>query len=97
MGHHGFYFRGPLGAHNLAARNLGMFCHIARGIDQETWLFHLRRGDYSKWLREAVKDVGLADVVREVEARVGTDASLMPKGSRDEICGAIESRYTLSE
>ena len=64
MGYNGFYFRGPGGRHNLAARNLGMFCHVARGIDDETWLFHLRRGDYSRWLREAVKDGILADVVR---------------------------------
>ena len=48
MHHHSFYFRGPTGGHNLAAPNLGMFCHIARGMDEETWLFHLRRGDYSQ-------------------------------------------------
>ena len=93
MGHHSFYFRGPTHGHNLAAPNLGMFCHIARGIDEETWLFHLRRGDYSRWIRDAVKDGDLADAVLQVETLSG----LAQKESRDEICDAIESRYTLSE
>jgi hydroxymethylpyrimidine pyrophosphatase-like HAD family hydrolase len=97
MGYHSFYFRGPGGMHNLAARNLGMFCHIARGIDEETWEFHLRRGDYSRWLRETVKDGTLADVVRQVEVQADAPGSLTLKGSRGEICDAIESRYTLPE
>lgn len=97
MGDHSFYFRGPAFRHNLAARNLAMFCHIAKGIDEETWLFHLRRGDYSRWLREAVKDGHLADVVRQVELRARAADDPTPEESRDEICGAIEGRYTLSE
>jgi hypothetical protein len=43
-----FLFRGPRQNHNLSASNLSLLCHIGRGIDQETWLFHLRRGDYSR-------------------------------------------------
>jgi len=37
---HSFYFRGPDGRHNLKAQNLAIFCQIAQGIDEETWLFH---------------------------------------------------------
>jgi hypothetical protein len=32
-----------------------LFCNIGRGIDEETRLFHLHRGDYSRWIRESVK------------------------------------------
>jgi hypothetical protein len=41
---HSFYFRGPEGRQNLKAQNLTIFCQIAEGIDEETWLYHLRRG-----------------------------------------------------
>jgi hypothetical protein len=56
MRYHSFYFRGAKGRQNLKAQNLIVFSQIADGIDEETWLFHLYRGDYSRWFREAVKD-----------------------------------------
>ena len=43
-----FYFRGPARALNLWAQNLSMFLQIAEGIDDATWLHHLRAGDYSR-------------------------------------------------
>ncbi|MEO7774808.1 MAG: phosphoglycolate phosphatase, partial [Steroidobacteraceae bacterium] len=46
--HHSFYFRGPDGRQNLRAQNLGIFCQIAEGIDEQTWSFHLHRNDYSR-------------------------------------------------
>lgn len=87
-----FWFRGPKGKHNLSAPNLSLFCHIGRGIDEETWLFHLRRGDYSRWIRDSVKDRDLAEVVRQVEERCDHD----PQDSRNRICDAIEAKYSLS-
>jgi phosphoglycolate phosphatase (TIGR01487 family) len=87
-----FWFRGPKEKHNLSAPNLCLFCHIGRGIDEETWLFHLRRGDYSRWIRDSVKDRDLAEVVRQVEERSDND----PKDSRKRICDAIEAKYSLS-
>jgi hypothetical protein len=33
----------------------------------ETWLYHLRRHDYSAWLREAIKDSAIAVAVALVE------------------------------
>jgi HAD superfamily hydrolase (TIGR01484 family) len=93
MKYHSFIFRGPKERHNLAAPNLSLFCHIGRGIDEETWLFHLHRGDYSRWIRESVKDEGLAQVVRRVEER----SDLTPSESRTRICDAIDAKYTLPE
>lgn len=46
-----FYFRGPDGRHNLRVDNLEEFVRIARQVDDETWLYHLHRGDYSHWCR----------------------------------------------
>ena len=88
-----FYFRGAAGQHNLKAQNLVIFAQIAAGIDEETWLFHLRRGDYSRWFRDAVKDPYLADQTERIEQR----QDLQPAETRDLIRSFIEARYTLPE
>ena len=86
-----FYFRGPQYKLNLKAHNLQLFLHIADGVDDATWTFHLRRGDYSTWLRAQVKDDGLADEVDRVER----DPALTAAGSRAAVRAAVEQRYTL--
>jgi hydroxymethylpyrimidine pyrophosphatase-like HAD family hydrolase len=85
-----FYFRGPGNKSNLRAQNLEMFCQLAEGVDEDTWRHHLAAGDYSRWLRECIKDVELADEVAAVEATAGKDIG----GSRGKIRAAIEKRYT---
>ncbi len=87
-----FYFRGPDGRLNLRAHNLELFVQMADGIDDATWLFHLRAGDYARWFRDAIKDEGLAAVAAGLEARPDIDASQ----SRKRIREAIEQRYTAS-
>ncbi|WP_018174178.1 MULTISPECIES: HAD family hydrolase [unclassified Thioalkalivibrio] len=88
---HSFYFRGPDSRHNLKAQNMAIFCQIAQGIDEQTWLFHLRRGDYSRWFRHAVRDEFLADEAQRVEQR--TD--LAPAQTRQMITELAQARYTL--
>ena len=51
-----FYFRGPEGKLKLRAHNLIVFIDLADGVDDETWLYHWRRGDVSEWLRSSIKD-----------------------------------------
>ena len=86
-----FFFRGPQGRLNLRAQNLQMFLQIADGVDDDTWRFHLREGDYSRWLRDAIKDNELADEAAEVEAAADAD----PRESRRRLREAITQRYTL--
>jgi HAD superfamily hydrolase (TIGR01484 family) len=88
-----FYFRGPYQRVNLKAQNLSIFAQIALGIDEETWMFHLRRGDYSRWFRDAIRDPLLADEAARIEAR--TD--LAPGQTREMIRELINARYTLPE
>lgn len=85
-----FYFRGSDNRLNLRAHNLIMFMQLADGVDDATWLHHLRAGDYSRWLREAIKDRDLAREAAEVEASPQADAA----ASRERIRAAIERRYT---
>lgn len=82
-----FTFRGPQGAMNLRVRNLMNFIQIAEGIDDETWLYHLRRGDYSRWFRDSIGDDELADQIAEAEHGA-------PGESRKRIIEAIEAKYT---
>lgn len=93
MRHNSFYFSGPAGRQNLRAQNLVIFAQIAEGIDEETWLFHLYRGDYSRWFREAVRDSYLADQTERIERR----RDLQPSETRDLIRSFIEARYTLPD
>ncbi len=85
-----FYFRGKDGKLNLRAQNLILFNQIAEGVDDETWLYHLRSGDVARWFRDAIKDDELA---REAEALEKQDLSA--RQSRAKIREAIEKRYTL--
>ena len=84
-----FYFRGPEGKLNLRAQNLIVFLQMAAGVDDGTWQFHLNRGDYSRWFRDAIKDVGLSNLAREVEA-----SSAPPAESRAMIRKLVEDQYT---
>lgn len=84
-----FHFRGPENKLNLRAQNLSLFLQIAEGIDDETWMFHLDRQDYSNWIRIAIKDEPLAMEVARIES-----AKLSPAESRNQIKSVIERQYT---
>jgi hydroxymethylpyrimidine pyrophosphatase-like HAD family hydrolase len=86
-----FYFRGPDGKLNLRAQNLIVFRQLAQGVDDATWLHHLRQGDYSRWMEAAIKDPSLARTVQQVEGMTVLSA----QESRQRIADAIEERYTL--
>jgi hydroxymethylpyrimidine pyrophosphatase-like HAD family hydrolase len=85
-----FYFRGPQGRLNLRAQNLERFTQVADGVDDETWQYHLRRHDVSRWFRTTIKDESLAAEADDVEAR----DDLSPNDSRSRIRAAIQRRYT---
>jgi len=67
-----------------------VFLRLAEGIDDATWSYHLRRGDYARWFREVIKDPELA----EEAARIEKIPHLGPSESRALIRAAIEQNYT---
>ncbi|MGH9626981.1 MAG: hypothetical protein ACRD7E_01245, partial [Bryobacteraceae bacterium] len=85
-----FYFRGPEDKLNLRSQNLIMFLQIADGVDDETWMHHLKQGDYSRWLREQIRDEELAGEVAAIEQ----GGNLAAAESRRQIREAIERKYT---
>jgi hypothetical protein len=86
-----FYFRGPEGKLRLRAPNLLLFMDLADGVDDETWLFHLKRSEVSEWLRNGIRDESIANEVAEIERQKEID----PHESRKRIRELIEARYTL--
>lgn len=87
---HSFYFRGPEEKLNLRAPNLQLFTHLAEGIDDDTWLHHLHRHDFSAWFRDGIKDDALADAARQIEDEPKLDAA----ESRRRTIVLIADRYT---
>jgi hydroxymethylpyrimidine pyrophosphatase-like HAD family hydrolase len=92
-----FYFRGPRGRLNLRAQNLHFFLQIADGLDAGTWLYHLRRRDYSAWARKAIKDERLASEVAAIEAGAGDHAGTaeaLADDTRRRVRAAVETHYS---
>jgi hypothetical protein len=65
---------------------------LADGVDDATWLHHLRERDYSRWFRETIKDEELAADAAAIEVQAEFDAG----ESRARIRAAIEQRYSLA-
>jgi hypothetical protein len=84
-----FWFRGPDGSLTLRAQNLQLFLQLGDGVDDQTWLHHLRQGDYARWFREAIKDEVLAAEAEDIQHRHGDD----PAESRARLREAVEHRY----
>jgi len=85
-----FYFRGPRGDLKLRAQNLVIFLQLAEGVDDQTWLHHLRAGEYSRWFEEAIKDPELAIEASAVEQ----DETLSVEETRSRIKEMVERKYT---
>ena len=88
LGPSSFYFRGPAGALNLRAQNVQMFAQLAAGVDEATWLYHLRRGDIARWMADCVKDSELATEV----AAIAADEDMPPAQSRTRVIEAVSAR-----
>jgi hypothetical protein len=86
-----FYFRGEQGKLNLRAKNLIQFLELAEGVDDDTWAYHFRLGDYSRWFRDSINDEELAEEAERVErSHNPAKAESLPL-----LRTAIERRYTL--
>jgi hydroxymethylpyrimidine pyrophosphatase-like HAD family hydrolase len=86
-----FYFRGPESKLNLRAQNLLQFLEVAAGVDDDTWTYHFRRADYSRWFRDVIKDTELAAAASAVER----DRFISRGAALAALRAAVESRYTL--
>jgi hydroxymethylpyrimidine pyrophosphatase-like HAD family hydrolase len=84
-----FYFRGPKNELNLGAQNLRMFLEMGKGVDDETWLYHLKRGDYSNWFRDVIHD----DELAAVATRLQKNGDATTEKTRHELANFIAQKY----
>lgn len=85
-----FYFTGPENRFKIKCQNLFLFLQISDGLDDRTWDFHLKRGDYSNWFRHVICDPSLADETGRLER----NQSLSAAETRQRIKKLIEQRYS---
>lgn len=83
-----FIFTGKAGKMKLKANNLVLFAHIAEGIDDATWKYHLQNGDFTKWFTNAVHDDELATISEEAEKDKSAEQS------KKKIIAYINQKYT---
>lgn len=89
MANNSFIFTGPDNKLSLKATNLIMFVHLAEGIDDDTWLYHLKRRDYWNWFTHTVHDEDLASIAEEAEKKIPS-----AEESKRMILNAINQKYT---
>jgi len=86
-----FVFYGPERKLKLRAYNLTTFLELAAGVDDGTWLYHLRAREYSKWFREGIQDDELAREIERIELKHANDAV----ASLDAVHKVVQERYSL--
>jgi HAD superfamily hydrolase (TIGR01484 family) len=75
---------------SMAADNLMVFLDLLEGVDERTFEFHRRAGDYSRWFRGVIGD---DDLAREAET-AERDEKMPLEESRNLIREAVRRRYT---
>ncbi len=90
MGFH-FYFEINQPA-NLNAKTLQEFYMAIKQVSADSLEFHLYRGDFENWLKEACKNPELADKVGGVKA-----AGLTGEELRAELLKALDANYGIRE
>jgi len=90
MEYNSFFFRGPENKLNLKAYNINVFAQLAEGVDEKTWLYHLKKNDYSGWFKNALHDPTLAGLIYEVEQTNDNAES-----SKQAILKFIKETYTV--
>jgi CBS domain-containing protein len=82
LGNDSFFFEGPSGHFDFRAPSLIAFVQVAAKVSDETWLRHLREGNYSRWFREVLNDPVLAEEAAAFECRHDEPAAASRAGVR---------------
>jgi len=90
MEYSSFFFKGPANKLNLKAYNVNIFSQLASGVDDETWLYHLKQHDYSEWFKDALHENNLAKDIYEIEATIDDAES-----SKQKILKLIKENYAV--
>ena len=88
-----FHFYTQIGYPTVhSAQSLAEFYRLAEQIGADSLEFHLYRGDFENWLKDAFNDAKLADDFGEIKK-----TNLKGEALRKEILKAIDSKYSINE
>lgn len=82
LGSDSFFFEGPSGHFDFRATSLIAFLQVAAKVSDETWVRHLRQGNYSRWFGEVLNDPVLAREAAAFESRDDLPAAESRAGVR---------------
>ena len=89
----GFHFYGgidqPL---NLTALTLAEFYKIIKQVNVSSIEFHLYRGDFEKWVKEACKESELAEEIGSVKAE-----DLKGEDLRAKLLKVLDAKYSVQD
>ena len=88
----GFHFRTDHGRTGVVATNLRQFLTAIQHCDPAVIRHHTRNGDFSRWVRDVLRDPGLASQLRHIEYSAASGGVEL---IRTEMLDAVTSRYTL--
>jgi predicted transcriptional regulator len=77
---------------NFTAQSLEEFYRFIKQVSVNSVEFHLYRGDFENWLKEACKDAALANEIRGVKA-----AGLKGEDLRKELLKVLDAKYGIQE
>jgi predicted transcriptional regulator len=72
------------------AQTLEEFYRFVEQVNGESLEFHLYRGDFENWLKDAIKDAELAEEIGKIK-----NANLKGEDLRKEILNAVEAKYSI--
>jgi hypothetical protein len=88
----GFHFRTEHERTGVVATNLRQFLTVIQHCDPAVIRHHVHHGDFSRWVRDVLRDPGLADQLRDIEHRVAEGGI---ESIRSQLTDAISARYML--
>jgi len=64
-----FHFSSPSGFIGHTTYSLDQFCELLSIVPGDSFQYHLERGDFTRWIKEALGDTDLADSIRDCTER----------------------------
>jgi hydroxymethylpyrimidine pyrophosphatase-like HAD family hydrolase len=88
----GFHFRTDHGRTGVVATNLRQFLTAIQQCDPAVIRHHAGNGDFSRWVRDVLRDPGLAGQLRQIEYQVAGGGI---ESIRTDLLDSVSSRYAV--
>jgi len=62
-----YFFEDPNKYTGKSASNLAEFCDMTKTVDKKSIVFHFKRRDFERWIKETLRDKQLAKRIRNIK------------------------------